>query len=221
MKIPSILKHLADVCGEHSKFETACVRVELDPDGTPWAVATDGRILFAATFRPPEGSPPPGAPVAAHVPAKLWTLAHALAKAVSPVAERERALTVDWSGPALESGEALRLALPLVGKFPLWRKIFGECSGKPHADSTALHGQYVRCRLDAVLLLRACTILHSMGLDIVDWHIPVYDPASDPQKAGPGALWFEARVGEPWATPLADVKVRGVLSPMQWREQTP
>jgi hypothetical protein len=227
MKIPNILKHLADICAEHPKYETACVRVELDPDGTPWAIATDGRILLAATFRPPDGSPPQGAPAVAHVPAKLWTLAHAMAKAVTakqPLRERplpgelgtlpyrppDRPLTLEWEGPALTAGDVLHLSLPSPGTFPPWRDVWEKATTTPHVGAS-LHGQYVRCRLDAGYLLKVLTVLHSMGLDVVDWHIPVYDLGQDKHKAGPS-------VGEPWATPLADVKVRGCLMPMQWRE---
>jgi hypothetical protein len=135
VRLPADVFRVGDVSSvKAGRFATNAVQVELLPDGTAGAVATDGISLLIASWKGDGDGDGPAR--TATIPAGVWQEASKLAKhgPVSLAIHADgtvsfQAAEQDGVKHAVESAECL-------GRFPSWRKVMGD--GKTFADGSAL-----------------------------------------------------------------------------------
>lgn len=209
MLIPGVLgKLVACAAGSaHFRFDAVTgIRLERDEQGRPLAIATDGEILLVAEWDEPAASEPdprrPG--FATVVPPQLWRAAARWAKAANPgELDHGHFAVAEGVGPgslSIQADGTTLVGKPVEGRYPDWREVM-PAAAPDYLDAEAHHGKHVRVTLSVPLLSRLCEALSELGLDDVEFDVPVNGKG----QTG-GRVRFAAS-----AAGGGGVRVRGVL----------
>lgn len=213
MLIPEKVFPIVVCCAaENPRYAMTAVRLERDAQGSPLAVATDGRRLLVASWHEPSGADYPDIGVrvdqqegfVAMIPADAWKEA---GKAIgrrpgSPILSH---LLVDESesNPLLLAATDLQSVRrfqprPEEGRFPNWREVIAPLTMLPKLKGKRKYA--VKVQVDAKMLAELLTTLSKM-LDEGSRGVTLYIPVN-----GDLPLQIEAKGGT--------INALGVLMPL-------
>lgn len=175
MLIPGILERLGHIYPDNERHAPA-MRVERDADGKPWVVATNGRVMFAATFREEINSGDNRRPgFAAAIPASVLQQSLSLAKDGRGCGVHNNAVNVTEDGdtPKVTAGRVGYVFAPPDGKMPPWRDVAKPADAKQLVKAEHAKGKLVRVRVDIAVLSEVLGMLTDLGMHKISVDFPV------------------------------------------------
>lgn len=166
MRIPRWLAPLAKLVGENSRYRLDCIQLERTEEGKALAVVTDARLLLVVEL-PDLGKGQPG--WKGLLPAKMLDAFCANAKATG-IGSFE--VSVKPGELALSSGDLIA-SVTADGRFPPWRELLAKAEAAPRIDAAANAGKYFPVRFTSIFLRNLIEALDKMGLDQIQFEVPV------------------------------------------------